>query len=1080
MSEAIGPVVKNCLVRHEMEDGWGVVLRIEPGRITVLFDGENEPRLFTDSARLSRVEFRAGSHVVRVDNQRRGRIIGAVDGPLPRWHVIFNIDDPSVELDEGALRPDESLDPYERVLEGKLPGGIRETLVATVAHYLWHENNNNDLVSLDAARVDLKPHQVSVVHRVVSTPPHRFLLCDEVGLGKTIEAAMIIKELRAREQADRVLIIVPANLTRQWQFELKSKFNETFAILNTNTVRALQVDGTGENPFLRMNSVIVSESWISSPQWAKLVAEVHWDMVVVDEAHHARHHASGGETQLYRVVRDLTDAAQYPDRSVLFLTATPLQLNSHELYSLVEMLDPTLFPSEAAFNGYRQAMSQLNEVANIVRVTDDLSALPEAVVNNLSRWLGENVDQVKADLAGGERDEILDRLGRQHRLTEILIRNRKATISGFMPRIATQWIVELTAEEKLVIEAIEDFIEEGHRRAQTSRSNAIGFLMTSYQKMMASSLKTVGYSLRGRIERLRGAPPDEERRIEDSRALLDDLDLDEDVDLPDEAESVGSEREREITEINRILTLLDRIDLDSKAKALVEHLRLLRNEPVPKVLIFTEYLETQRQLAQLLENEGWGVNIFRGGLSSQQKDAAVEGFRTGAGPQVLISTEAGAEGRNFQFCHMLVNYDLPWNPMSVEQRIGRIDRIGQAHPVLIFNFCVKGSIEERVLNVLASRINLFEATVGGLDPILGEVATDIREIMKRAREERPDEIDRLGDRLEADVKAARAANDRLQDFIMDVRGYNREIAERILGQESPIDAAKQEWFMKTLLAVHRTYIERDDVESEWRLVFHDPFLGNHPDLFKSEIDRTRRVVFRSDERPDSDYVQYFAFGHPVVDAALRDVMTPRWSGSVGARTIKGDSQLPPSKGWLFLHIVEVPDLRPRTIFLPTFVDDFGVHVDGLGLQLVHRALSGLTELGALIDDEAINAIKRAKVVVDEIKDSVIADVSQQLVSSARERIDKEVVRLEAYYAARKEASEERIAATRRTIEEIEASGDEQRMRILPAWKKRLEGDEMRKAKFEVERQRRLMGLDALRNPVCSARLVQAVRVVVEP
>jgi ATP-dependent helicase HepA len=1080
MSEPVGPIVKNCLVRHEMGDSWGAVLNVDSGTVSVFFDGEDAPTQFANAANLRRVPFRIGSHVVRVDNLRRGRIIGVGSGATPKWQVIFSIDDPAIELDEAALRPDESIDPYERVLEGKQPGGIRETLVSTAAYFLWQENNNNDLVSLDAARVDLKPHQVSVVHRVVSTPPHRFLLCDEVGLGKTIEAAMIIKELRTREQADRILIIVPANLTRQWQFELKSKFNETFAILNTNTVKTLQEDGTGENPFLRMNSVIVSESWISNPQWAKLAVEVHWDMVIVDEAHHARHHASGTETQLYRVVRDLTDAAQYPDRAVLFLTATPLQLNSHELYSLVEMLDPTLFPSEAAFNGYRQAMSQLNEVANQVRDIDDLNEMPDAAINNLSRWLGDSVEQVRITLAAGDKDKILSRLTSQHRLAEILIRNRKATVSGFMPRIAAQWIVELTDEEKRVIDAIEDFIEDGHRRALMSRSNAIGFLMTSYQKMMASSLKTVGASLRGRIERLKGSPPDEDKRLEEARALLDDLNQDEDLDLPDEAEVVGSQREREIQEINRILQLLNEIGIDSKAKVLVEHMRELRNDSVPKVLIFTEYLETQRQLAQLLAGEGWGVNIFNGGLSSQQKDAAVEGFRTGAGPQVLMSTEAGAEGRNFQFCHMMVNYDLPWNPMSVEQRIGRIDRIGQAYPVLIFNFCVQGSIEERVLSVLANRINLFEATVGGLDPILGEVATDIRDIMKRAREERSKAMDDLGVRLERRVNEAREANERLQDLIMDARSYARAIAERILGQESPIDANKQEWFMKTLLAVHRTHIERDDYAREWRLYFHDPFLGNHPELFKSEIDRIRRVVFRSDERPDSDYVQYFAFGHPVVDAALRDVMAPRWVGAVGARTIKGDPSLPACKGWLFLHIVDVPDVRARTIFISTFIDDDGVHVDGLGAQLVQRALSGLSELSGAIDAEAVESIKRAKPVVDGLRDSVLVEVSRELVESARERIDTEIERYEAYYSARREASDDRIAATRRTIQDIEASGDEQRMRILPAWKKRLESDEIRKTKFEVERQKRLRALDALRNPACSARLVQVVRVIIEP
>jgi ATP-dependent helicase HepA len=200
------------------------------------------------------------------------------------------------------------------------------------------------------------------VHRVITNYPHRFLLCDEVGLGKTIEAGMILKELRARGSAERVLVIVPPNLVRQWQFELKSKFNEPFSILNTDTVRYLQeAHAYSGNPFERYDSVIVSSAWVSQPKWAKLAAESAWDMVIVDEAHHARVRRSGvhrEETGLYRVVRDLASPDAFSKRAALFLTATPMQLDAGELYTLIEILDPALFRFSCCFRGSKLALSR--------------------------------------------------------------------------------------------------------------------------------------------------------------------------------------------------------------------------------------------------------------------------------------------------------------------------------------------------------------------------------------------------------------------------------------------------------------------------------------------------------------------------------------------------------------------------------------------------------------------------------------------------------------------------------------------------------------------------------------------------
>ena len=219
--------------------------------------------------------------------------------------------------------------------------------------------------------------------------------------------------------------------------------------------------------------------------------------------------------------------------------------------------------------------------------------------------------------------------------------------------------------------------------------------------------------------------------------------------------AVDGMAQEELRLIDRAIGTLNLVKVDSKARVLIEQLsRLFHDDPNAKVLLFTQFRETQRFLEEQLLAKGWSVNLFHGQMSPADKDSAVERFRNDTGQQILVSTEAGGEGRNFQFCHMLVNYDLPWNPMRVEQRIGRIDRIGQNNVVSIFNLWVKDTIEERVLDVLEKRIRVFEETVGGLDPILGDTESDIRNILRIAGRKREEAFEEFGKRIEDQVRKA--------------------------------------------------------------------------------------------------------------------------------------------------------------------------------------------------------------------------------------------------------------------------------------------------------------------------------------
>jgi hypothetical protein len=320
-------LVEGALLRWPAGPGSpnGVVKAVDGQQVVVLLDGEDEPKRFSSRAGVVERVVLTGM-VKRQSTGDVGIVQGMTTELPPRWQVF--VDGRVLTVAEADLRPHVLNDPRSRLMDGRL-GSARQFALAVTSRRYEIEQLTNDLVSLGQSRVALKPHQVSVVHRVVSDYPHRYLLCDEVGLGKTIEAGLVLKELRARGGAARCLVIVPPNLVRQWQFELKSKFNETFSVLNSDTVRFLKsAQGFDGNPFEAFDSVIVSSGWIGSEPWSKLMAEVPWDMVIVDEAHHARVRVSGNkreETRLYRAVRSVVSPDAFSKRATLFLTATPMQ-----------------------------------------------------------------------------------------------------------------------------------------------------------------------------------------------------------------------------------------------------------------------------------------------------------------------------------------------------------------------------------------------------------------------------------------------------------------------------------------------------------------------------------------------------------------------------------------------------------------------------------------------------------------------------------------------------------------------------------------------------------------------------------
>lgn len=1062
-------------INDPRDDEYGVVADIDHRYIHVRWDdATNTPTKFSvqEAHQLKRVDIAQKKKCERYSTGDKVIALSPTSTTdAPRWECMSLKNGEMVSVPEYDLRPIPITERVERV-KNNMIGSLKKYRLREVTQwYLW-QHHNNALVSLGNVRVDIKPHQVGVVHKIVSNYPHRFLLCDEVGLGKTIEAGMALKELRIRGGAQRTLIIVPPNLARQWQFEMITKFNETFAILNTEVVRFEENEGKTGNPFARHNSVICSSSWVTRKEWAELCVESDWDLIIVDEAHHVRMHEDGQTTRLYDLVDDLATSNNAVSRSLLLLTATPMQLGTHEIYALVELLDPVLFPSPESFEKHRNSVPGLNRLVENLRST----AFPnsnsdfENVVERVSQWLEIEKEQARQRLTAGreELDALANELSDRHLLTEVMIRNRKSVIGGFMPRVAARWEVKLSHEEREALKALDEYIQYGFNLASGKGGNTFGFVMVTFQKLMASSIAAIKSSLYKRRDniRMRYAPYVQFEQNLDERLDNDDYTV-------DVIGSVGaSDADREISYIEDAINALDCVKTDSKSAELLKQMsELLDEDADQKVLIFTQFRETQNHLEDLLKNNGWEVNLFHGQMDGRAKDRAVDRFRDNKGSQVLISTEAGGEGRNFQFCHTLVNYDLPWNPMRVEQRIGRVDRIGQEHEVRIFNLFTKDTIEERVLDVLERRINVFEETVGGLDPILGETENDIKEIMRMATGAREAALENLGADLELKVRRAREASDLFGDFIMDTKSFSREIAERIAGQPSPVNNEDMDRYIGQLLSDVGTYIKRNG--DAYELKFGSHFYEKHRGLFAEGLRKT--AVFRPDRRTDSQYAELMAFGNPIVDSIVEEVLAEGYDGATGSRRILAGDDIAPTSGWMFTYIFTVSGIRSTEHLMPIFVSDDGEIDMELGQRITERAcLFDSAEQEIHIP----NNIDEAKALVDEFVGNKRQTLQAEAIEQAGAQVAQEVDRLTKYYDYRERVAQDKVDNARNILERQRKELVGVQRNILPVTEAQVRDREAILTTLTEERKRRIAEAEKFRYPAVADSLKSLGRIEV--
>ncbi len=1063
-------------------------------QLRVRFDDGSEQIFASDNKVIKRFFFEPGAPVRKLAGGDTGVI---ASGKMVGEKIYYTISLPGNRMEtvsETTLRPATLTDPVQRLKAKKVSNPRKFCLRSTAARYSFI-SRYDELASLDHTRIEPKPHQISVAHRVTNAYPHRFLLCDEVGLGKTIEAGMILRELRARGMVRRVLVLVPANLQIQWQHELKTKFNESFSIYNGDSVRFLK-QGSEQNVWTLNDSIIASHGFCTyNDERVEEVSSVDWDVVIVDEAHHARvyHRGSGTrETLLYKLAKRLTDFREGGRRSVLLLTATPMQLDPRELYSLVDLLDPALFPSVENFEEQRLLLPELNRLASAVdnyespeRVASHLgmsggkptpSTVYEELKTRIANVLDEDPDGHLESVSG--RLETVEAIRQRHRLSEVMIRNRKSQVGGFQPRQAFTWPVEQTADEKAAYAGVEEYVREGYQKALETQNNALGFVMVTFQKLMASSSRALRSSLIGRRERLLA-----KLAVGEATWDFEGIDASDGEDASTLVEKASSDKQQyvspeELQHLDELIDRLGHIREDSKARALLSGVEeILESEPKAKILIFTQFRETQEMLKDLLGSR-WSVHLFHGQIGVLEKDRAVERFRLDEGPSFLISTEAGGEGRNLQFCHLLVNYDLPWNPMRVEQRIGRVDRFGQKEVVTVFNFSVAGTVEERVLDVLERRIGLFKETVGGLDPILGEVETDLRKIFQMAEKEAKRALEVMANSIEKRIAEARKAEVQLADFIMDSKSFRPEVASEIMDREKPVSRQAMHDFAKALLEAQRTILKPTETQGVYEAIFREPFLSDHADLIQ-DGGHKRLVCFDPTVAADSESVQFLSFGHPIVDALVDDALDNERGGLTAIRHIRG-SNLPPGSGYQFNFVLSVGGINSRKEVFPVYVNDEGDFSEEIGKRLL--------DIEARFDDERGNgeALDNMEGLDEAFADANLAAalalerLAERTSKQNRDNLKRERAKLERYFDYRDVVAGDKASHASRVLARLEASDDPAQRSILPVWRANLENAIRIRSGLADEKARRLTELDRLAMPETGFSLLGAARVVIHP
>lgn len=841
------------------------------------------------------------------------------------------------------------------------------------------------MVSLSSSRVNLEPYQVEAVHRVVNSFPHRFLIADDTGLGKTIETGMIFEELSARGRAEHILVIAPAGVCRNWKRELRESFGRDYILYDGPYLKQLMEKLPPEqNPWDQHPKIITS---LDLAKRDEIRAQLErpgcvWDIIVFDEAHKLSSRRYGfkvEETQRYRLGRTLAEAER--SDSLFLLSATPHNGDRYTFNALLSLLDEFAFPAE-----------ELLDPKHVGQIT-----------------IRRN------------KKEILDEQGKP----------------VFVNRAVKTWPVEYTRMEVELYKAVTDYVIEGFNLAKTleKENRAIGFVMVLFQKRMVSSIQAIRLSLGRRLKALReqldemdearggiGLSVEEQRRLRDYDEDPDSLDDHDRQDLESKLEILPLKLERrliekEISQLEPLTKLAASVAVDSKKDELLRFLEgVLTEDPDEKVIVFTEYTDTLEYLdkeisqSKLFKDNQWKTCVIHGGMDQDKREESQQVFEQ-PGVKVMIATDAAGEGINLHWsCHIMVNYELPWKAYRIEQRIGRLHRYGQERDVSVYNLFVTNTREDRILENILEQLVLIGRDIPG-DPydVLGALLeeVDLTELVMEA----------LTQKEEPEVtaqKAAQAAKERAKmldhidkELFQEIRRYDHESAFQLLNRVKESSATSQDVarLAEAFLLSHGARITQTKkagivrIRDIPRMVRRE---GVTPTYESVTFDREVARKHRPEE------VQLVAFGHPLFDSIISycTQASQEFDGTTTTKVVKKADEKKEA-GALFNFRLKYTDGRGSTAheaLYSIYVAQSGTpHLDVIphipcfdssdleppGLCEGHyRVLSKLEQLHSVAWESAVNYSKELKSTVQDRRLTAVEAMKQDLDRYASSRETK--------------------------------------------------------------------------------------------